>query len=136
MKRELKFRGISTDTGKMIEGYGVCVHDGNAVVIHKQGINLMQHTEVVPETVGQFAGLLDINGKELWEGDIAPVNGENCVLIFNNLFSCGWEFKAKMGSYYLSNLAKHMKSSPMRCTDFEIIGNIHEQPQLINPTQP
>jgi len=70
-KDKFLFRGISVDNGKVIEGYGMAYSEemNLAVIIHKQGINLMHHSEVIPESIHRFTGLFDYFKAEIWEGD-------------------------------------------------------------------
>ena len=65
MKREIKFKAKRLDGKGWVVGYGICVLEDYTLIFHKQGINLMQSTEVNPETVCQFTGLLDKDGKEI-----------------------------------------------------------------------
>lgn len=70
---------------------------------------------VDPKTVGQFTGLLDKNGKEIWEGDILSQD-PFLKVVFEN------------GGFCFSNdlLSGSDRLSQERVGRLEIIGNIHE----------
>jgi len=76
MNREIKFRGQRAESGKWIYG-GLFVNDkGVPYIVYSLGILV----ELDPATVGQYTGLHDENGTEIYEGDILD---ENCVVSFN-----------------------------------------------------
>lgn len=65
--REIKFRGLSL-TGYWI--YGNLDNQGNMVEIFNRDDGMFSKSVVMPKTVGQYTGLKDKNGKEIYEGDI------------------------------------------------------------------
>lgn len=122
--REYKFRGININGSNFIYGYGVVVCDeiNEASIIHKQGHNLTQHTSVAIETVGQYTGLKDKNGVEIYENDLLKdENGdihlvwidEGCMLIGD---------KDKKSDDFLLYGRVHEK---------EVIGNIYQNKELL-----
>ena len=79
------------------------------------------------DDIQQFTGLLDKNGKEIFEGDIVKIAGhtDNDVVIFKDGAFCieGWT----------NTLAELMTdwSSNIDPTTIEVIGNVHENPELL-----
>ena len=79
---------------------------------------------VEPETIGQYTGLTDKNGKKIFEGDIVRYNGEKHIVVFETRGETGY-FGIKIDhietwGFCLSVPAKLM----------EVIGNIHDNPEL------
>lgn len=102
--------------------------------------------EIIPETLGQYTGLLDRNGKEIYEDDILKgtsylygyqlANGKQ----FNYEGFVEWQSQCDVGlCWILSDLddsgAWDLKQTVHRnCIDFstgDIIGNIHDNPELL-----
>jgi len=124
MSREIKFRGLRIDTNTWI--YGYCykhlIADSWFIIDSKSGVSF----PVTPETVGQYTGLKDKNGVEIYEGGIVKVCNNNkgfFEVIFINAYVGGWVLKHK--DLEIVSLGARKE------TDVEIIGNVHQNPELL-----
>lgn len=85
-----------------------------------------QATPVDPETVGQFTGLLDKNGKKIFENDVIKTDqyDELASVMFNSY--CG-QFQVLFNDDYSEGLEDwHTESNHI-----EVIGNIYDNPELL-----
>lgn len=132
--REIKFRGKRLDNGEWIKGNsivrvgdGFFICDWTGVAIKKSEFyNLF--TEVAPATVGQYTGLKDKNGKEIWEGDIMTIRNDDedyplpetpFVIVFSEgAFCIAEDQESPWGPINTPLLQK-------------VIGNIHDNPELL-----
>lgn len=139
--REILFRTkMKTDNGEYKKGdwvFGdlVRIKDGEKTLTMIYGFG-----EVDPETVGQYTGLTDKNGKKIFEGDIVHLtdvrydNEWKAVVVFGNpycQYSWGWNLqyigkKPKINPDIL--LWVEMEDVQVYC---EVIGNIYDNPELM-----
>lgn len=125
--RESKFRGKRIDNGKWISGY-LFAQGGKAYIITDLTPVGFIKFEVDPATVGQYTGLKDRDGKEIYEGDIIRCfRPENLFIDYMGII----KFKDCSFNFY------HIDGDGMlRMRDFnwfaiESIGNIHDNPELL-----
>lgn len=81
----------------------------------------------------QFTGLYDRNGKEIYEGDVCrfdanEIEGFNCVLC-DFIGVVEWD-EEDAGFYYATNMDKWPHIKPWFAVNVEVIGNVHETPEL------
>lgn len=116
--RTIKFRGKSLETDDWVYGF---LADGNLICTWD---NRRNAHEVLSTTVGQFTGLTDKNGKEIYEGDILLNNGNRRIVEWKygtfglSMHENGFPFQA----FY---------ELPVPIVDSAVIGNIHDNPELI-----
>lgn len=133
MKREILFRGKRTDNGEWIYGDLRHISDGHGgyilcIVDNTNGRNNdVTGVEVVPETVGQFTGLTDKNGKKIYEGDI--VKAFDCIYV---IYVVMWDSVRAM--FYLRDHISRVMSDFYNYfgSNLVVIGNIHDNPSLLN----
>lgn len=140
--REIKFRGKRLDNGEWIYGSLLVSHfkddkKERYFITQFSGNYTFEH-EVDPNTVGQFTRLRDKNGRDIWEGDIFKEDGSGIVrsvfrvpggLAFeDNPVSFGYDHRAPVYPY--SSIAE-MQSVSWLSQCCEVIGNIHDDPELL-----
>ena len=132
-KRKILFKGKRVrGDGKWIYGYYWFIeeHFLDSVLNNKHFIKSINNGidyEVIPETVGQFTGLYDINGKEIFEGDIVKEldYGHYTYQVEWKDTSCGFE------PFSDSEENCHHCDGGLDSRRCEVIGNIYDNPELL-----
>ena len=122
--REIEFRGKRKDNGKWIYGSLLIDEIQNSYVIvdNQEGIG----REVVPETIGQYTGLKDKNGKKIYEGDIVK------AFYFETEVTGKIEFI--YGTFALTN-SEISDNQLFIFEKLEVIGNVWDNPELIDKSK-
>ena len=159
MNRTIKFRGKSIYDEEWLYGSLVRIEkDRYAIIPPLNDIEIGKSIgmyEVYPETIGQFTGLFDKNGKEIYEhdyisiiykygdiganGDVVP--DQDCIcegeVVYMNEFSCfgillhkaEYPIKESLAGYIYS--AVPLLHFDLECDSIEVLGNIYDHPQII-----
>ena len=120
--REILFRGKSPSNGEWVSGY---------LVSEKYIGNFLVCEPVIPDTIGQYTGLTDKNGRKIFEGDVVK---DDSGVVYPVVFcltgfclkyapphSCGFRYDLlPLSNYWHAHGAI-----------IEVIGNIHDNPELL-----
>lgn len=144
MVREILFRGKRIDNGEWVEGtlYQISTDLNPFIMLTNSHA---ESYEVDPSTVGQFTGLTDKNCKRIFEGDIIKAcNGKQSSVsvvkfgdyypeMFYKMLDMFCPGKRHMPSFgfYAESIGKHEEMILVQSPCVEIIGNIHDNPELL-----
>ena len=139
--REIKFRGFHRDengkekvyvNGGWVKGYWVYGVPASSYMI----TTVKAYVTIIPKTVGQYTGLKDKNGKEIFEGDIvqgiayASQWRDNIVWI-EEIASFGLQHGYATAAWENCSILKRATKGMNAESAAEIIGNIYENPELL-----
>lgn len=130
--REISFRGKRVDNGEWVYGQDILQHQGRVFI---QDFDSCEKEYLVSaETVGQYTGLIDKNGKEIYEGDILRLWKSNSPKGFRG------EYVKPLPVIYDENWCQFVVEDKdnkkyfgiwQDFDGYEVIGNIYDNPTLL-----
>lgn len=133
--REILFRGQTRRKGQKVrmDGTpvdsnwvygGICLGTGDFSIIYTR--DPVDKYSVYTDTVSQYTGLTDKNGTKIFEGDIVRCNRTMC----DNEEMVGYIVYDDCCFSVKENKTPNQPAMDL-CDDFEVIGNIHDNPELL-----
>jgi uncharacterized phage protein (TIGR01671 family) len=145
--REILFRGkVPEDCryenlrGLWVEGnlvhqtehYGIPVDRYHILYTGEFDCDYYDNVIVIPETVGQFTGLMDRNGKKIFEGDVVKTKyGRLCTVVwFSSPVFAGWDLESIRTVKNIAYTKSPTQHDLLSGECLEVVGNIHDNPEL------
>lgn len=120
--REILFRGKRVDNGEWTEGFYAHSGEKKYILIDNDiAVGYLAMKEVNPDTIGQYTGLTDKNGKKIFEDDIVKIKGKTRYIFYG----CSGFRHTNYGEYAdtLENV--------FTVVDCEVIGNKIDNPEFL-----
>lgn len=114
---------ITLDTGCVIVTNNIVTVDNDLTAKDCLVFDRSEIEVVIHETVGQFTGLTDKNGVEIYEGDILRIKSE----LNNNHNDYPIEFRSGSFVAWCHGDNNGIILHKIKHSDFEVIGNIHDK---------
>jgi uncharacterized phage protein (TIGR01671 family) len=132
--RVILFRGKLEDTGKWVYGTYHKGEDSEFIYVPGEESFDTGFTSIIPETVGQYIGLMDKNSIWIYEGDIvegSDAEGKNfrrIIFYDEEKAQFGVKWPRAKGKFLLEGITAYR----IDFEDMRVVGNIHDNPELLD----
>jgi uncharacterized phage protein (TIGR01671 family) len=133
--RTTKFRGLKIAVNEWVYGSLILINIGDQCIVQQKDTSVFNGGQIVGwcfrvrrESVGEFTGLKDKNGIDIYEGDILKVE------LFTKLFFISFGKSEKWGACFCVESNNSITFLTKNWADTsEVIGNISQNPELLQP---
>lgn len=134
--REILFRGkpLGNLHGKFIYGSLGVIDTDLCAIYHCFEFKDDEMQLVDPETVGQYSGIIDDNGKKIFEGDILGITNDDpdydyITKVYLDCHTLCVDIQGQ--DYDYTSIGFAIEIWDDECDQIEVIGNIHDNPELL-----
>ncbi len=141
MDREKIYRGKRVDNGEWVEGIGILdfLPKGHVYIAKpNKPKTAIAWIEVISETVGDCTGVPDKNSKWIFEGDIVKLQSNHTSYYIVEWHKHQWIFRyinRKTEYYSFDTIDDNFGMKNGTAEKVEVIGNIHDNPELLEATK-
>ena len=130
MNREILFKAKRVDNGRwVVGGYFSEPYTDKKYIVRWIGLGFHEFIEVVPDTLCQYTGLADKNGKKIWENDILKAHLDADYPEDTTYTRILWN---ETGFYSNENHSRDIETlGKWDAEHFEVCGNIFDNPELL-----
>lgn len=151
MSREILFRGKRVDNGEWVYGYlfddgyqkprhvfvgGLMIDEYKGTACDEWDINGIDFYDVKPNTICQYTGLTDKNGKKIFEGDIVRY-GEVCGEVKFGLHESNWQIGKYNQGFFVTFPKEYLLRNELGYWRNKIVvaGNVFDNPELLEEVE-
>ena len=126
--REILFKAKRKDNGEWVEGYYrriPCMGLHGHYIMPQNPKNRLEQYEIDPDTICQYTGLTDKNGKKIWENDILCIGENEKLKVSWHHFKASWVLSKKGWMY------NHFFGESVEPEDVEVVGDIFDNAEML-----
>ena len=137
--REILFRGKRKDNGEWVEGhYGTMdiisleeTYTAGFITACCNSLGMQEIYEIIPETLSQYILLDDKKGNKIFDGAILEITSEYYNLKEKSLYKVRYHEATASFCAFAIDFLQRVPLCQKECKYYEIIGNIHDNPELL-----